>query len=245
MSTRDYRDDFYEFAIQSHYNIEFTPTFRVGVVAGWRNVEPNNDLSPYNAFSAGLELEAANHRNEHQLPYFGLSWSVNYSFRRYKEDTLTVTPHAAALNETRTTLKLSSTLPISGALAGHLGATYMGYETPETLPPISELYLLGGPGTIRGFRNDRFLAQRAAIAVVEPRLRFTDGYLYLFADGAYINVPEVDASGLVRTNESFHAGYGVGFNIRNAARAVDISLGWNREVTFDQPRLSVQFISDI
>jgi outer membrane protein assembly factor BamA len=246
VSTRDYRDEFYEFAMRMHYDLRFAPQFQAGVAAGWRNVEPNGNLAAYNAFSIGLNLKAANQSSPYgEWPYYSLAWSVGYSYRRYKDDSLAVAPQLNAVNETRTSITLSSTWPIYKSLGGHLSATYMGLETPEDLPPISELYLLGGPGTVRGFRNDRFLAQRAAIGVIEPRLRFDGGFAYLFVDGAYINLPVSGASGEVFSDESFHAGYGIGIDIRNASRAVDISLGWNRDLSFDQPRLSVQFISDI
>ena len=124
------------------------------------------------------------------------------------------------------------------------GFNYRGLETGETEPPLSELYLIGGPGTLRGFRNDRFVAQRTAFASVEPRLRFRTAYLFLFYDGAYLNRRTVADSGTV-TNEDYRYGYGLGLAVADANRSVKLSLGWNEETGFDQPRLSIELQSDL
>ena len=128
---------------------------------------------------------------------------------------------------------------------GHAAFGYVGLETNESLPPPAELYYIGGPGTIRGYRNEQFAAIRSAYATLEPRLRFDSGYLFVFYEGAYINNRVAAGDGGTRADEFYRSSYGVGGAVIDGSRSVRISLGWNPEASFDQPRLSLEFSSEI
>jgi hemolysin activation/secretion protein len=156
-----------------------------------------------------------------------------------------VKPERIVFNETRTNVSLRFYYPLLKSLVGHLGLGYSGMETSEIFPPESELIFIGGPGTLRGYRNEQFLAQRTATGTMEPRLRFDQGYLFFFYDAAYINRPIPDTDGNARTDEFYRDGYGFGVALLNSEKSLKMSLGWNRDLTFDQPRISIQFAADI
>lgn len=249
VATRDYRDQFYEFSLEGEYVSRLKDDVSSGLSLGWKNVQPSVPLPAYSRFTAQFSIEReALDSKVNPANGLGLSWSVSYSYRRYAEDSLAGAPEQRSFNETRTSVALKWYKRAAGMLVGHLGLNYVGLETNESLPPISELIFLGGPGTIRGFRNEQFTALRAAFGTIEPRLRFSNGYIFSFYDAAYLNnrvSSSSDPDGSVITQELYRYGYGVGLALHNARRSVKLSLGWNPELPFDQPRLSVEFSSDI
>jgi len=246
VSTRDYRDEFYEFAVGGDYKTYYNPQFSTNLALGWKKVVPEGDLPAYNSYRVTFAIE----REALDYPFnpkrgLKLGWSVDFSYRRYESPKSETTLERRSYNETGTSVNLYGYHEIAGNLVGHLSLNYTGLETSESLPPLSELTFLGGPGTLRGYRNEQFPALRTAYGTIEPRLRFKTGYLFIFYDGAYLNnrVSADDES--TKSDEYFRYGYGLGLSLNNPERAVKISLGWNPDLSFDQPRLSIEFSSDI
>ncbi len=98
---------------------------------------------------------------------------------------------------------------------------------------------------MRGYRNEQFAAIHTATGSVEPRLRFDQGYLFFFYDGAYLNNRVHGDNNSIDTNEQYRYGYGLGLAVMEPGRVLRLSLGWNPELPFDQPRLSVEFTADL
>ena len=96
-----------------------------------------------------------------------------------------------------------------------------------------------------GYRNDQFAVQRAAWFTLEPRWRFGSGAGFVFYDGAYLNRRVAEADNGIATEELYRDAFGVGLIVLDARRSVELSLGWNRDAAFDQPRLSVRLSSDL
>ncbi|TET96642.1 MAG: hypothetical protein E3J26_00945 [Candidatus Zixiibacteriota bacterium] len=246
IGTRDYREQFYEFSLEGAYLTRLRGNLSAGLSLGWKSVEPVGNLPSYSRFTSrfSIEREALDNRLN---PANGLDlrWSIAYSYRRYREDSLAATPERNSFNETRVSVSIKWYKQVIGRLVGHLGLNYIGLETDESLPPISELIFIGGPVTIRGFRNEQFAVLRTAFGTVEPRLRFSSGYLFTFYDAAYLNNRVAQPDGTIRTDELYRNSYGLGIALHDSRRAIKLSLGWNPELQFDQPRLSVEFSSDI
>jgi outer membrane protein assembly factor BamA len=249
VATRDYRRQFYEFALEGAYTSRVGINTTAGFSLGWKRVTPVGEMPAYSRFSARFSMERQTLDNK-MNPTRGVSlrWSLSYDHRRYARDTAFETPAATGFNETRTAVEADWYQRVLGLLIGHIGVNYRGLETDEALPPMSELFLIGGPGTIRGYRNEQFTALRALYGTLEPRLRFSQGYLFTFYDAAYFSNRVVEPSGGedgVRTQDWFRYSFGVGLALHDAFRAVTLSLGWQPGVPFDQPRLSVEFSSDL
>ena len=67
-------------------------------------------------------------------------------------------------------------------------------------------------------------------------------------DGAYLNnrvLRSDDSIEPVETVEQYRHGYGLGLAIVEPGRHLRLSLSWNPESAFDQPRLSIEFSADI
>jgi len=246
LSTRDYRDQFYEFEANAGYS--FTPgsSYRTGIGFGWRSVEPALGLPSFSAYNTLFSVSRENLDDELN-PKTGsiIEGSISYTYRRYSDDSSVVRPARLIFSETRNKVSISWFAPLAGRLISHLGLNYNGLETDEQLPPLSELIYIGGQGSLRGFRTERFAALRAAYGTVEPRLRFESGYLFLFYDGAWMSNHISDLSGEIIIAEDYRFGYGAGLALIQGNRAIEASVGWNREVNFGEPRLLLRFTSGI
>ena len=245
VGTRDYRDQFYEFAANGQLSTNIALGSTTGLTLGWKHVEPATEDPGFSRFSAGflLKRESLDNRVNPSGGY-SIDWDIAYSYRRYSSDTLSSGLQAKGFNETNTSLSLGWYQRIVGSLVGHVSANYWGLETSDSIPPLSEFRFLGGPGTVRGYRTDQFVARRTAYGTIEPRVRFDQGYLFAFYDAAYINVPVLEG-GHVKTDEYYRYGMGLGLALANVERSISLSLGWGKGAAFDQPRLSIELLYGI
>jgi outer membrane protein assembly factor BamA len=246
VATRDYRDEFYEFSLGGSYLVQFAPGFHLGTGVAWKRVEPSTDLSGYSSVTATFNAL----RDQVDFPGnpkrgYSLSWRIGFTHRRYSYDSTAVSPERRSFNETHTDFQSAWYLPLFSPIVLHTAIGYRGLETGEQSPPSAELFFVGGPGTLRGFRNEQFLVQRAALFTGEGRFRFDQGYLFAFYDAAYLNRKIVSSSDLFITDEQYRNGYGLGIALVERARSVKLSFGWTPESRLDQPRLSVEFKSDL
>ncbi|MFH2050126.1 MAG: BamA/TamA family outer membrane protein [bacterium] len=249
-STRDYRDQFYEFSIESKLRVLLSRRLHSGIGLGYRSVEPvESDLSysSFSTYSANFTISSDNLIDKYN-PYQGYAfdWTIKYTYRKYNDDSLQFENGLlSSYNDTRLNIKMDWYQTIISDLMIRSGLKYFGLETAEELPPVSELYFVGGPGSIRGFRSEQFTALRTAIFTIEPRFRFNAGNLFLFYDGAYINNRLVDSEAGIKTEEDFYQGFGFGITLHDSYRFVKLSFGWNRDLPFDQPYLSIELSTDI
>ena len=243
--TRDYRQQFYEFAVSGVYTMRLNTNLSTGLNVGYKTVTPAVEKPAYDRLLAGFNLRRES-LDDLLNPATGLAleWSIEYAHRRYSGNDPDSTVEKRVLSDTRTSLSADWYHRVWRNLVTHVGMNYAGLETSESLPPVSELIFVGGPGTVRGFRNEQFAALRTAYGTFEPRYRFEGGHLFLFYDGAWISNRRSGGESAV-SEELYRYGYGLGLAIRDRQRAVKLSVGWNREAAYDQPRLSVEFSTDI
>lgn len=244
VATRDYRESFYEFSLAVGLETPLQPSLTAGVDLGYRSVEPSGEAPSYDAYQ--VSFRAVWDRLDNPLNPsrgFRAATVIGYTHRRYAQGS-SASLAAPTFNETRTRFDLAAYQPVLGPLMAYASIGYRGLETGEDLPPLSELILIGGPGTIRGYRNEQFAVIRAATFTLEPRIRFSSSYLFGFYDGAYLN-NRIAVNGLIKTDESYRSGFGLGLAVVADHRAVTLSLGWNPDLGYDAPRLSIQFSSDI
>ncbi len=245
-ATRDYRDQFYEFTASSQYSSGFRSGWEGTLGLAFKSVTPADGQPSFRRYTATVSMS-----HGELLPLnnpirgWSLSWSVAYAHRRYSGDSLAGDLRQQVLNDTRAAVSLQIVQRVYRRVVMQLKTGYQGYRTTESLPPVSELYLVGGPGSLRGYRNEQFAAIHTATGSVEPRLRFDQGYLFCFYDGAYLNNRVHGDDNSIDTNERYRYGYGLGLAVMEPGRVLRLSLGWNPELPFDQPRLSVEFTADI
>lgn len=246
VNTRDYRDNFYEFGVFGGLKSRINRTFATALNFGWKSVKPVSGNTGYNRFT-GQFLVSHSSFNSSFNPDRGLSigWGIDFSFRNYTAQILPATISSRTFNETRNKLSVSLYQPITGPVLTRLSLNYDGLETKESLPPLSELVLIGGPGSLRGYRNEQFAALRAAYGTFEPRIRFEQGFIFAFYDAAYLNNRIQDVNNSIITEESFRWSYGLGFGLGNSQRSLIMSLGINPDLGLNDPLLSIDLSSDI
>jgi len=244
--TRNYRDEFYEFEIAAGYSTRLKSSFTTGIKLGWKSVIPETGNLNYRAVSGQFAIsKRTKPASFNPVNGLAVNWAIDFRFRKYESDNRPKFLKQRSFYETRNNLSVSLFQKFAGPFIWHSEIRYQGLETKEDLPPLSELILIGGPGTLRGYRNEQFTAIRTVYGTIEPRLRFGSGFGFLFYDAAYLNNRMMDQSEKIETVEDFKWSYGLGLGVGNNLRSVLLSFGWEPDAGFDQPRLSIELSSDI
>ncbi len=241
LTTRDYRDNFYEFSLAAGYAVEIARGTRVGTSLGWKRVEPTDSVG-YSRYAVEVKIDRSQ-IDDGMNPSSGyrLLTAVTYGYRKYSRDSLAA---SRSFNDTRATLNFTRYLPLIRGVVAVASIGYRGVESSGESLPLSELHFIGGAGTLRGFRNEQFAAQRAALGSIEPRIRFAAGYLFGFFDVAFMQLPVFNDNHF-SLDEDYESGFGGGLALVTSDRSVKLSLGWNKELQVDEPYLSVEFLSGL
>jgi outer membrane protein assembly factor BamA len=244
LSTRSFQKQFYEFNSAMRLETRIGNRTSVGVAIGWKRVDPATSDPSYQRYTAGLDYRSSSYEDSIN-PVGGarLDWSVAYVNRRYQSDTASA--GRTSRNETRAWLKAEYCRKLPSRLVGFVSANLATLETKESLPPVSELYFMGGYGTIRGYRTDQYAVRRAAYGSVELRWRGESGYLSGFCDLAYLNRPEKKLDNSVVAVEQVKVGYGIGLNLIDRDRAVMLAFAWNPDVRLGRPQVLLRLITGL
>lgn len=238
--TRDYRDQFYEFGLRATYQLELSARVDISSSLGWKHVEPADDaLRSYASYDVGIGVRVGGieETRSTSTAYLG-DWRISYLGRYYRggEDSVLA---RSSYNDTRNEVRLEYARRLISSLTGFAGCTFHDIESSESPLPSSELFLFGGPGSLRGFRSDQFAARLALIGTIEWRVFVSEvDYIYPFVDGAYF---EWDRSvdGVLKEESDNRWGYGGGIKLASANRTLRLEFAWNEDAGFDQPRLLV------
>ncbi len=239
--TRDYRDQFYEFSASVGTSVDLSAQQSIGLDLTWKRVDPT--LGPsYRRYAAEFSY-SLDQRDQKVNPISGFHFKsrLGYAFRNYTADS---SASRGSFNDTRAQFEGEYYQRIAGPIGLVADLSYRGIQSKESPLPVSELYFVGGPGSLRGYRNEQFIAQRVVAGTLESRFHFPGGYLFGFYDGAYLNTP-VAIGNLVQTNQQYRFGFGLGLAVVDINRSVMVALGWNPNLTIDQPQLSIQFSSGL
>lgn len=245
LATRDYSDQFYELAGSADVSTSLAQGIGLGFGLGWKTVSPDSQRPAFNRYDLAVTFDGYD-LDHPSNPSSGwqTNWRVTFSHRRYHDDTVATVPQSTALDESRVELAVARYQPIWRRWLVHLGLSFNGLQTKEKLPPLSELILLGGPTTVRGFRSEQFSALQAAWGTIEPRLHYHWGYVATFLDLVYLR-NRLDENDHVITAEDFEYGYGIGLGVTGSRGGVSVSLAWNPQLAFDQPYLAVRFNAEL
>ncbi len=240
IQTRDYRDQFYEFVINSQFQTSYKKKFNFGTSAQYKTVEQENNLSYRSAeLSLSVSNDKLNLKVKNRTDKLIYDWKLSYGNRKYKNDTnLTISSHSS-FNESRFEIKTQFLTPIKNSLMFFISSNLQSYLTNENIPPLAELYLIGGTGSIRGFKDEQFPSIRNLIVTVEPQYQFETGNLFIFYDGGYIYNRTASVISDFDETTIYRYGYGIGLSFLNNSQFLKISFGWNKEVSFDNPRISL------
>lgn len=241
VQTRDYREQFYEFLLNSQLQTSLNKKTKIGFYGQYKSVEQDNNNLSYRAAQFSFSIQNNNLKQSKYMSHtFLYNWKFSYGNRKYSGDTNSFLALHSSFNESRIEINNKYYTTLKYPLTFFVEMNFQSYQTDETLPPLAELYLVGGTHSIRGFKDEQFPSIRNITASFEPQYRFSEGNIFLFYDGGYIY--NRTSSDLYDFQEStiYRYGYGGGISLQNSSNALKISFGWTKNLTFDNPRISLE-----
>ena len=108
----------------------------------------------------------------------------------------------------------------------------------------SDLWYFGGTNTVRGYREEQFLASRIAWSNLEYRLMLTQrSYTFLFFDAGYY-LREADIERSIPKNEDFIFGYGLGITVETGIGLLGVSFALAHGDSFSEGKIHFGIINE-
>jgi outer membrane protein insertion porin family len=108
----------------------------------------------------------------------------------------------------------------------------------------SDLWRFGGIKTVRGYRDDQFLASRCAWTNLEYRLMLSiRTYTFLFFDSGYYRLDPIPEIG-IQQGENFIFGYGIGIALDTAIGTLGVSFAFADGDTFSEGKIHFGIINE-
>ena len=108
----------------------------------------------------------------------------------------------------------------------------------------SDLWRFGGTRTVRGYREEQFLASRIAWSNVEYRFMLTPrSYAFVFFDAGYYSI-EADGERGIAKNEDLIFGYGVGITVETAIGLFGVSFALADGDSFSEGKIHFGIINE-
>lgn len=108
----------------------------------------------------------------------------------------------------------------------------------------SDLWRFGGTKTVRGYREEQFLASRIAWTNLEYRLMLSQRtYTFVFFDSGYYLLEPIPEIGILRA-EDFIFGYGIGIALDTAIGLLGVSFAFADGDTFSEGKIHFGIINE-
>ena len=125
-----------------------------------------------------------------------------------------------------------------------IAVTVNGKELRGPFFEQSDLWRFGGTRTVRGYREEQFLASRIAWSNLEYRLMLTPrSYTFLFFDAGYYFL-DADAERGISQQEDYIFGYGLGITIETAIGLLGVSFALAQGDSFSEGKIHFGIIND-
>lgn len=231
--------------------------FIVGAALNRESVIPSSDrvtpspVSKSNTTLAGFDLEYDT-RDDAVSPREGLYYRADYQIGRKK-----ITSPVSALvrvSNRATVQRLSVDVQyvVPSFTRQVLALSLHGRELRGSPIDESDLFRLGGTNSLRGYRENQFLASRVVWGGLEYRFLLGHrSFFYGFFDGGYYFRPGVATTitenGSVAASESvqdFKHGIGIGLRVETRLGLIGVSFAFGEGDTFSTGKVHVGLIND-
>jgi outer membrane protein assembly factor BamA len=119
-----------------------------------------------------------------------------------------------------------------------------GEELSGPFFELSDLWRFGGTKTVRGYREEQFLASRCAWTNLEYRLMLSlRTYIFTFFDSGYYLLEENSDIGIQR-GENFIFGYGLGIALDTAVGLLGVSFAFADGDSFSEGKIHFGIVND-
>ena len=237
---------------QFNFSLEYMTTdeLSASAVVGLETVVPSDNggsvFTVYNSSSVttGISIKADT-RDDPYAPQKGVYFLNTYTYSRKKisgpEQFLTADVERNIILQR---IKVDLGVYYSPVLKQVIALGLHGRELQGKTFEVSDLYLLGGTNSLRGYVENQFMGSRIIWANFEYRLLLTQrSFAFLFCDnGYYFRKAEPDKS--ILETSGYKTGYGVGMNIETGLGIMTVSYALAKGDTFSQGKIHFGLVND-
>jgi outer membrane protein insertion porin family len=194
--------------------------------------------------TTGLSLKI-DLRDDPLAPTSGLLFETGYSFSRKKINGPEeyITPGLETnLNLQRISAEFSAFYELF--FKNIVAISVSGKELSGPFFEQSDLWRFGGTRTVRGYREEQFLASRIAWSNLEYRLMITlRSYAFVFFDAGYYFIESDEDLGVAK-NEDVIFGYGIGITVETAIGLLGVSFALADGDSFSEGKIHFGIINE-
>lgn len=235
----DYDSSYQSFTAEGTLTMAAAGNTRVSAGVGWTRTEPqrsSQNRSQTLSGTVGLIRESRDHPANPSRGYL-VGIDAAYLRRSSRPDTSLTD---IVNNETTFGLRGESYLRLYRAWIARVNIQTRLRLTSRDLIDYSEMFKLGGYGSLRGYRQDEFAGRRAVLAQAELRWwPSPELALYLFGDWGYVYDETQNASGGVSAYDLNRWGRGGGIYVGGESARITMEFGWGEGDRLGEGKLHV------
>lgn len=220
-----------------------------GLQGGWEKIIPGTAGERYIPDSRKYTIGAAltiNLLDQPDNPREGILYQTGVVLGRKRNyPTTSFAPENELASSARLTLDLDHFLPTLPWQAFAVGIHMRELFTDEKLIPPSEQFELGGPGSVRGYREGEILGTRVAWINLEYRFILDQtSRFHLFVDyGHFARISGSAADNSFENISGEKLGYGMGLRIDSKAGLLGVDYGLGQADDFNQGKIHFRLIN--
>jgi outer membrane protein assembly factor BamA len=233
----DYDSSYHSFMVDGDLSLYTAAGTRLSGGLLWSRIEPQRSSQPPSRSLAGVIRCEIQRLDYAPNPSAGRSIQLGFSYvRRSSRPDTTAT--ALVNNETLFEVAADNYFPFFGCFVFRLNFESRIRITARELIDFSEQFKVGGFGSLRGYRQDRFAGRRTFLGQGELRLRPSPRFaFYMFADLGIVYSKKEIFPGVVESDSLTRPGFGLGLFVGGDAARMTLELGWGRDDRLDDGKV--------
>ncbi|MBT8377848.1 MAG: BamA/TamA family outer membrane protein [Ignavibacteria bacterium] len=194
--------------------------------------------------TTGLSLKI-DLRDDPLAPTGGLLFETSYSFSRKKiNGPAKFIPEGLETNPNLQRITAAFSAFYELFFRNIVAISVNGKELSGPFFEQSDLWRFGGTGSVRGYREEQFLASRIAWSNIEYRLMLTPrSYAFVFFDAGYYSIDADEEQGVTK-NEDVIFGYGLGITVETAIGLLGVSFALADGDSFSEGKIHFGIINE-
>jgi len=233
----DYDSSYHSFTAEGGVSLITRGGTRLSGSALWAKTEPQRSSQPPSRSVAGRFEFESDRRDHPSNPSGGrrIQFGVSYSRRSsWPQSAATTVIDDESLFE----IGADNYISVGGPLVLRINGEFRARITSRELIDFSEQFKLGGYGSLRGYRQDRYSGRRTGLGQLEIRVRPSRRFaMYLFADAGYVYSKRETMPGRIESEEIVRAGSGLGIFVGSATARMGLEIGWGRRDKIDDGKI--------
>lgn len=220
-----------------------------GLKGGWEKVVPGpageRQIPDSRKYMLGATL-ALDLSDRPDNPREGILYRAEIVLaRKSNHPTTNLTFEQEPVSSAQLSLDLEHFLPTLRTHTFSVGVHVRDLITDEKPVPLSDQFELGGPASLRGYREGEFVGTTVAWANLEYRfLMKGNSRLYLFADyGHFGRMARTMRDGVLKRISGEKLGYGMGMRVDSKAGVLGVDYGWGEGGSINQGKVHFRLIN--